>query len=100
MHIKPPPILLFKSDRNDKSDKDYVGFKLRRDMTSEKLYLYQLKMYLFKNGNPEGFLLFIRNFSLTIKALETLETAAKVHYLCSLFCVEYLCQFDSLPSDV
>ena len=48
------------------------------DPTSEKSYLYELKMALFRYGGPEEFLLLVRNFNITLKASVTLDTAAKV----------------------
>ena len=54
----PPLILLIKSKNDDKLDKYCVKIELCRDPTPEKLYLYELKMTFFDNGEPEDFLLF------------------------------------------
>ena len=43
------------------SDGDYVKLKLRRDPTSSILDLYEFMMSLFDHGEPEEFLLFVRN---------------------------------------
>ena len=67
-HMELPPIPLIKSKHDDKLDKDFVKLKLRRDPTPEKSDLYEFKMALFNNGNPEEFLLFVCNFNMTIKA--------------------------------
>ena len=40
--------------------------------------LYEFKMYLFENGDPEVFLLLVRNFNMNLAASGTLETGAKV----------------------
>ena len=40
VHMEPPLVLLIKSKHDDKSDKDFVKLKLRRDPTSENLDLY------------------------------------------------------------
>ena len=77
-HVDPPPIPPIKSKHNDMSYKDFVRLKLHRDPTSDNSDLYEFKMALFNNGNLEEFLLFICNFNMTLKAAETLETAAKV----------------------
>ena len=53
MHMDPPPTTLIKININDKLDKYFVKIKLRRVLTSENLYLYELKIDLFDNGNPE-----------------------------------------------
>ena len=70
-----------KSKHNDKSDKDFVKLKLRRDPISEKSDLYESEMALFDNDDPEEFLLFVSNFNMTPKASGTIETAAKVQHL-------------------
>ena len=44
---------LIKSERGNKSDKDLIKLKLRRDPTSENLDLCEFKISLFKNGKPE-----------------------------------------------
>ena len=57
-------------------------------------------MFLFDNGEPEDFLLFVRNFNMTLAASGTLEAGTKVHCLRTLVRGEALCQFDSLSDDV
>ena len=44
--------------------------------------------------------LFVQNFQMTLAAKGTLETEAKVQYLCTLVCGEVLHQFDLLSADV
>ena len=41
-----------KSNNNEKSDKDLVKIKLRRDPRSENSDFYEFKMVLFDSGNP------------------------------------------------
>ena len=53
LHVEPPPITLIKGKHNDKSEKDFVTMKLRRDPTSENSDLYEFKMSLFYNGYQE-----------------------------------------------
>ena len=62
--------------------------------------LYEFKMYLFDNGEPEEFSLFVHNFNMTLAASETLEAGVKVQYIRTLSCKEKLRQFDLLSSDV
>ena len=62
--------------------------------------LFELKMALFDNGDPEEFLVFIRNFNTTIFASEKLVASAKIQYLCMLVHGEELCQFDTLYTEV
>ena len=57
-------------------------------------------MYLFNHGKPEGLLLFLRNLQMTLEATGTLDTEAKVQYLCKLFHGEALHQFDLMSADV
>ena len=62
----------------------------------ERLDLNEYKMALFDNGNPEKFLLFVRNFNMILKDSGTLEPAAKAWYFRMLVCGEELRQFDLL----
>ena len=58
-HLDPPPLHLIKSNLDSKMERDDVKVKLCRNPTLEKLYMYEFKMFLFDNGKPEDFLLFI-----------------------------------------
>ena len=86
MHLEPPPISLIKSNHNDKSDKDIVKLKLRRDPTSYLSELYEFNLDFIYNGETEEFLLFVQNFNITIAASGTLATGAKKQYLRNLVC--------------
>ena len=66
VHVEPPPKPLIKVKYDGKSDKYFVKLKLCRDPTSSTSDLYEFKMYLFENGNPEEFLLFVCNFNMTL----------------------------------
>ena len=57
-------------------------------------------MSLFDNGEPEEFLLFVRNFNMTLAASGTLEVGAKIRYLSTLVRGKVLIQFDLLSADV
>ena len=54
-HIYPPLIPLIREDNDGKSDKYFVKLKLRRDPTSSTSELYEVKISLFENGEPEEF---------------------------------------------
>ena len=54
-NVEPPPIPQIKLNHDGKSDKYFVELKLRRDPTSSTEDLYDFKMSLFENGNPEEF---------------------------------------------
>ena len=56
-------------------------------------------MALFKNGNPEEFLLFVPNFRTTLAESGTLSMGAKVQYLNTIARGEPLCQFESFSAD-
>ena len=99
-HVEPPTIPLIKEKHDDKSDKYFVKLKLRRDPTSPSSDLYEFKMSLFEKGEPEEFLLLVRNFNMTLVESGMLEVGAKYQYLGNLVRVEALRQFDSLSSDV
>ena len=62
--------------------------------------LYELKMVLFGNCEPEGFLLFIHNFNITIEASGTLKYGANIQYLHTLVRGEALRQFDTFSAEV
>ena len=99
-HVKPPPIPLIMEMYNGKSDEDFVKLKLRRDPTYIMSDLYEFNMYLFYHGNREEFLLFIRNFNMTLAATGTLDMDAKIQHICTLVRGEELRQFDLLSADV
>ena len=96
MQVEPPSTLLIKVKHCDKSDKDFVKLKLRRYMTSAKSDLYELKMALFNNVEPEELFLFVCNFNMPLAASGTMGTDTKVQYICT----EAFCQFGSLSTDV
>ena len=99
VHVEPPTIPLIKVKYDGKSEKYFVQLKFCRDTTSSTLDLYKFKMSLFDNGDSEDFLLFVRNFNKTLAVSGTLETGSKVQYICTLFRVEALRQFEFLSAD-
>ena len=68
--------------------------------TSSTSELYEFKMSLFENVEPEEFLLVVRKFNMTFGASGMLEAGAKIQYLGTLFRGESLRQFDSLSANV
>ena len=75
-HVEPLPISLIKETCNSKSGEDFVKLKLRRYPTSSTSDLYKFKMYLFEHGEPDEFLLFIRNPNMNLVVTGTLEMDA------------------------
>ena len=67
---------------------------------SEKLDVYEFKMALFDNGNPEEFFLFIRNFQTNIKASGMLAAAKKIQYLLMLLHGKVLRKLGTLTFEV
>ena len=65
-YVEPPQIPLIKIKLNDKSDKDFLKLKLRRDPMLDTLDFYDFIMALFDNGELEEFLLFMQNFNMTL----------------------------------
>ena len=55
---------------------------------------------MFENGKTGGFLLFIRNFQMTLGASGALTASAKIQYLSKLLCGEVLGKLDMLPVEV
>ena len=54
-HVDPSLIPLIKENHNGKSEKYFVKLKLRRDPTMSTSDLYEFKMSLFENFDPEKF---------------------------------------------
>ena len=77
-----------------------VKIQLRRYPTAEKSDLYEFKIVLFDNSAIGEFLLFARNFNVTLKASGTLNSGVNIQYRCNLVRGEELCQFDTLPTKV
>ena len=62
--------------------------------------LYEFKMDLFDNGETEEFLLFIRNFQMTLKASGTLASGANILCLHTLVCGKALHHIDTLSDEM
>ena len=62
----------------------------------KKTYLYEFKMALFNNGNPEEFLLFVRNLQMALKASGALAASTAIQYISMLFHGETLPQIYAL----
>ena len=73
---------------------------MRRDPTSERSDIYEFKMALFDNGDPEELVLLMQNFKMMLKASGILDTSANLQYLCTLLHCEALCQFDIFCAQV
>ena len=99
-HLEPPPIPLIKQIYTGKLGLDYVKINLLRDPTSITSDLYVFRMSLFDHGDPEEFLLFIRNFQTTLAATGNIETEANLQYLRTIFQVRALSPFESRFADV
>ena len=68
IHIDPPPIPLIQIMNDTKAEKYCVKIKLRKYTMSVKSYLYEFKMALFDDREPEEFLLLLQNLKMTINA--------------------------------
>ena len=99
-HLEPPPIPLIRKTYNGKSDGYFVKLKHFSNPMSSISDLYEFKIYLFDHDNPEGFLLFLRNFNMALTATGAMGVDAKIQYLCKLVHVEALRRFDLLSADV
>ena len=69
--------------------------KLCRDPTSEKSDLYEFKVALFDNGEPQEFLFIVRNLQIMLEASGTLAANAKIQYLRMLLRGEALRQLET-----
>ena len=90
VHVEPSPTPPMKGKYDGKLGKDLVKLKLHRYPMSSTLDLYEFKIYLFDNGNPEEFFSFVRNFKMTLAASGMLEVGAKVEYLRTLVHIKAL----------
>ena len=52
-HVQSHPITLIKETPTGKSDVDDVKLNLRRDPMSSTSYIYEFRMSLFENGDPQ-----------------------------------------------
>ena len=95
LHVDTTPTTLIKTNKDKKLDKDCVK-KFHRDLTSEKPDIYELKTALFDNGKPEKFLLFVRNFQMTIEVSGKIASGSKIQYICTLVRGKYLRQLETL----
>ena len=100
VRVEPQQTNLIESKYNDKLDKYFVKLKLHRDTTPDKLGLYEFRIALFNNGDPEYFLLFVYNFNKTLAVSGMLWKDVKVQYLHMIFRGEALYQFGFLSSEV
>ena len=64
--MEPPTIPPIKETCNGKSDENLVKLKYCRYPKASTLDLYDFKMSLFDHGDLEDFLLFERNFNMTL----------------------------------
>ena len=85
---------------NGKSDQYYVKLKFHIYPKSSTSDLYEFKMSFFGHGDPEEFILFICNFSMTLAETGTLDMDTNIQYLHTTGNGEALCQFDLLSADV
>ena len=51
-----------------------------------KLDLYEFKMSLFDHGDPEEFMLFVRNFNMPLAATGMLDMDSNIQYPRTLVC--------------
>ena len=65
-----------------------------------KSYFYEFKMYFFDKGEPEEFLLFVRNFQMIIEYSGIIAARTNIQYLFTLLHGEALCQFNTLCNQV
>ena len=94
--MEPLSTPLIKIMNETKAEMDDVKIKVCRDPTQEKSDMYELKMALFDNGEPEEFLLLVQNFNMTLDTSRTLSSNAKLQYLRNIICGQAVRHFDTL----
>ena len=98
-HLEPPPIPLIKETTTCKSYGYYVKLNLSRYPMYSTSDPYEFRISFFDYGELEEFLLFIKIFLMNRGAMGTLETEAKVQYVCMLVRGEALSHFDLVSAD-
>ena len=97
----PSPIPLINSEtQRKKTEIDCNKVKLRKKPASSMSGPYEYKVALFENGEPEEFLLFIREFRKTLRANGVMPEIGRIQYLCTLLCGESLFEFETLSESV
>ena len=99
-YVEPLQIPIIKETCVGKSDKCFIKMKFRRDPTSITPDLYEFSMSIFDDGDPEEFLLLMRNFNMTLASSGTLETGANIQYFHTLARGKALRHFDPLSADL
>ena len=66
IHVDPHLVPLIKSKLDLKTERGYRIIKFCRNIMSEKLDMYEFKIYLFDNVDSEEFFLFIKKFNMTL----------------------------------
>ena len=100
MRVEPPPIPLKKGKNDTKSYKYCVRIKLRRYSTPKRSDLYDFKMALFENDEPEIICCLYGTFQMTLKESRTLATGANIQYICVILRGKALFQLERLSIDV
>ena len=100
VHVEQPLISLIKSKNDQKSDKYCVKIKFCRYPMSQESELYEFKMSLFDNGDPEELLLFISNVHMILKASVTIAAVKNIQYLLTLVCGYALRHFGKFSTEV
>ena len=100
VHVETSLILIIKGKNDDKLNYCFVKIKLSMNPTSEKSYLYELKIAFFDNVNLDQFLSFIRDFNMTFEASGIITSGTRIQYLHTMVRGEALRQFYMLSSEV
>ena len=99
-HVELPLIPLIIVINDGESDKKIVNLKFCGYPKSSTSDLYEFRVSVFDNGNPEGFLLFMSNFNMNLAVTRIMDTGTKIQYLSIIVHGIALCQFESFSADV
>ena len=78
-------ILHIECDMENKSENGFIMIQLFMNPVSTLSIMYEFKIVIFGNGEPEYFLLLQQNFHLDLNASVTITVSVKIEYLCTLF---------------
>ena len=84
VNVNPPPIYLIIWYIERKTEKYFIKIKLHRNYTSVMSDVYEYKMTLFENWEPEEFLQMIWNYETSIRSPGDTSETGKNQYLSTL----------------
>ena len=96
INVETPTIPTIRGNIDKKLQKCYVKTKFCINTTSGTSEMYEFKIDLFDNGDTEEFLLFQRNYQITIESTGSITMGEKIQYVHTWLLGEYLLGYETL----